>query len=404
MVVFALVAAPLGVTGCYDRQELEQQAFVAVLGVDKAPGNLIDCTFRIALPVNPSSGGSTGGQEPLASKAPVTIRAHSIIEAMVIAGGSIERTITFSHLSLILFGSDIAKSGVMEYVQPLTRYREFRRTVPFGVAQGTAKDVIEAFAPMLDTSIARVADGISLVTNRTGIAPECRLHDLIMAMENPHQDVVAPLYGINKYVNGNMPNDGTLSYQAGDVKRTGGNPVDWMGGAVFHADKVVDTINGEDEIYLRLLEGGMYHAKLNLKDPHQPADDIGVQLHKERAAQYHISMKTPLAVQIQVPIDVDVVNVASGIDYSPDAARHKLEQSLNKQLNERLNTLLHRLVVDDQADVIPISRYIRGKFSTYQEFAQYPWIERLKKADISVQCDVHVRRFGVQLEPLHKQT
>ncbi|GMA61853.1 hypothetical protein [Alicyclobacillus fastidiosus] len=57
-----LVVTPFAMTGCYDRQELEQQAFVSVLGVDKAPDGLIDCTFRIALPVNPTGGG--GGNRP----------------------------------------------------------------------------------------------------------------------------------------------------------------------------------------------------------------------------------------------------------------------------------------------------------------------------------------------------
>nr|WP_326492674.1 Ger(x)C family spore germination protein [Alicyclobacillus dauci] len=404
-----ICVAPLAVTGCYDRQELEQQAFVSVLGVDKAPGGLIDCTFKIAQPISPSGGAggaSGGGEQPLASKTPVTVRAHSIYEAMLLANGSIERTLTFSHLTLIIFGSNVAKSGVLQYIQPLTRYREFRRTVPFAVADGEAKDIIQTFQPMLDTSTARVNDGISLLANRIGLIPNCRLHDLAAALENPHEDVVAPMYGVNKFVKDNksLPDDSSISYEAGDVRRSGGNPVDWMGGAVFHGDKVVDFVNGEDSIYLRLLEGELDHARLDFQDPTNKQQNIGVELHKEGRAHYDVSLGNPVQIRVNVPVDVDVVNVSSGIDYSQTQPRAKLEKSLSDQLNQRLEGLLHRLLVTDHADVIPVSRYIRAQFPTYQAFQSYPWLTRLKTANIIVNSDIHVRRFGVQIEPLHETT
>ncbi|MFB5191615.1 Ger(x)C family spore germination protein [Alicyclobacillus fastidiosus] len=398
-----LIITPFAMTGCYDRQELEQQAFVSVLGVDKAPDGLIDCTFRIALPVNPTGGGGGKGAEPLAGKEPVTIRAHSINEAMVLASGSIERNVTFSHLSLILFGDDLAKQGILKYVQPLIRYREFRRTVPFAVAKTSAKDCIAQFAPMLDTSSARVNDNISVMSNRSGIVPVCRLHEFATAIENPHQDVVAPLYDINKYVTkqAELSDQSTVSYQAGQVERTGGNPVDWMGAAVFRGDKVVDYLTGDDTILLRLLEGGLNNAKLDFTSGDK-SDDIGLALHKEHAPRFSVTLSNPLQIGVHVPVDADVVNIASGKDYSGDAERHELEQMLDKKFNAQIETLLHRLLVDDQADVIPVSRYIRGQFSTYQQFDAYPWMQKLKDAKISVTTDLHIRRFGVQDLPLRR--
>ncbi|WP_206916431.1 Ger(x)C family spore germination protein [Alicyclobacillus suci] len=396
-----LIITPFAMTGCYDRQELEQQAFVTVLGVDQAPNGLIDCTFRIALPVNPASGGGGGGQEPLAAKEPITIRAHSINEAMVLASGSIERNVTFSHLSLILFGDSLAKQGILKYVQPLIRYREFRRTVPLAVAKSSAKDCISQFAPMLDTSSARVNDNISILANRAGTIPVCRLHEFATAMENPHQDVVAPLYDINKYVTkeAELSDQSKVSYEAGEVERTGGNPVDWMGGAVFRGDKVVDYLNGEDMILLRLLEGGMNNGKIDFTDGGE-SDDIGLTLHKEHAPRFQVDLSNPVTISVAVPIDADVINIASGKDYSSDQGRQQLEATLDNKFNVRLTALLHRLLVDDKADVIPVSRYIRGQFRTYQQFDAYPWAKKVEDAKIVVQTNLHIRRFGVQTEPL----
>lgn len=404
-VVLILLSSPVAMTGCYDRQELEQQAFVSTLGIDKGPNGLIDCTLRISVPVNPSGAGAKGGMEPLASTKPVTVRAHSINEAMVLAGGSIERTITFSHLTLIIFGNELARDGVLTYIQPLIRYQQFRRSVLMSISKTTALDVIQADKPMLDTSIVRVADGMAMVGERSGIIPVCRLHDLASALENPHQSVIAPLYNINDFVKNDdatLPDNDKISYEAGKVLRLGGNPVEWMGAAVFKGDKVVDYLNGEDCIYIRMLEGGLYHAKLDLDDPSETGQDISVSLHKERAPQYKISLTNPVQIHVNLPVDVDVDNVASGIDYAQAGKRPILEKGLSEQVDQKLHQVLERLLVKDKTDVVPVSKYIRGKFRTYQQFADYPWDEQMKDAKIVVNADVHVRRFGVQMDPLRK--
>ncbi|MDI9260027.1 Ger(x)C family spore germination protein [Alicyclobacillus sendaiensis] len=397
--------APWATTGCYDRQELEQQAFVSVLGIDKAPGGLIDCTFRIAQPVNPTGASSRSGAQPLAGKEPVTVRARSIPEAMMIANGSVERSITFSHLSLIVFGEDLAKEGVEPYIEALTRYREFRRTVPVSVSKGKASESMKAFQPMLDSAITRIADGVALVSQRTGIAPVCPIQYLIDGMENPHEDAIAPIFAVNQNVQkGEMPDTPGLSYRAGEVRREGGNPVDWMGAAVFHEDRMVDEVTGTDCLYLRLLQGGVHHATLTLQDPEDPSRDIGLELHKERPAEYQVKLSNPMIITAHVPVDVDVINISSTRNYADPAARQKLEAELDKQVSERMERLLKRLLVVDQADVIPVSKAIRSQFMTYQQFAAFPWEEKLKTAKIRVEVQIHVRRFGVQLEPIEKKS
>lgn len=401
--VIVIAMIPFLATGCYDRQELEQQAFVSVLGIDKAPGGLIDCTFRFAQPVNPTGTSSQAGSEPLAGKESLTVRAHTINEATVLASSSVERSITFTHLSFLLFGSELAKQGISPYLQTLTRYREFRRTVPFAVSQEKAQEIMASMKPMMASSISKIADGITMESRRTGMMPPCRLQDLITSMEVPHQDTVAPLYSINHYVSSkdsSLPDGAKVSYQAGDIPRKGGNPVDWMGGGVFRGDKLVDMLSGEDVFYLRLLQGGMDHAKVELNDPNHPKQKIGLMLHKEGAARIFISLHQPMRVRILMPIDVDVVNIASGHDYTTRASRLQLQKSLSAQVDKREERLLHRLLVTDQADVIPLSQHIRGQFGTYRAFANYPWYQSLKKAKVTVQSDVQVRRFGVQIEPL----
>jgi spore germination protein KC len=409
--VGVLAALPFSLSGCYDRQELEQQAFVSEVGFDAAPGGLLDCTFHIALPVNPSGGGGEGksGSTPLAGKGNITFRAHSINEAMLLANSSIERQMSFSHLGEIFFGESLAKQGILPYLQPLVRFREFRRTVIVVVAKGSAREEMAAISPVLEQSTTRMADSMSEVGDKTGLIPVAHVHELTISVENPHQDIAMPLISINQAVlkdpsGKNGITEKGLSYQSGDVRRAGGDPVEWMGAAVFRGEKMVDELSGRQTMDLNLLRGKLRNGKMDFQDPARPKNDLGVTLHRERKPMYTLQLGNPLKIKVEVPVDMDVINISSGADYTSSVMQKKLEQSISQQLSNELQATLTHLMHDDDSDPIPVSNYVRGQFATYQAYANYPWQNQIKTAQITVKATAHIRRYGVQMQPLKPET
>lgn len=396
---------PFLTTGCYDRQELEQQAFVTILGVDAAPGGLIDCTFRIALPTNPSSAGG-GGKTPLAGAVPVTFRAHSITEAMLLANSSVERTITFSHLTDIIFGKKVAEKGILPYIRPMVRFREFRRTTLFSVSSSTAREVIAEQKPMLESSTGRIADSIAMVGSRTGLYPTAHIHDLMSAIENPHEDIIAPVFAVNDAVLSDPKakegiTDPGVNYRVGQIRTVGGNPVETIGAAVFRGDKMVDYLDGQDCIFVNILRGGVRTTRFDFADPEEKAQNISAVMRREHEPRYNIMLNPKnTSVNIDLPIDVDITNVGSGVDYTQPIMHQRLESSLSQQLSDRLTKIINKLEIEDGTDCIPISKHIRSRFRTHQEFENFPWEKRMKTAQIAVHVTARVRRFGIQMEPL----
>ncbi len=395
------------VTGCYDRQELEQQAFVTALGIDKAPGDMIDFTLRFALPQNPAGGGSGGSSAdtPLAGKAPVTYRAHSVTEALLIANSSVERQVSLTHLTNIVFGKSLAQEGLKPTMQVLVRYREFRPTILVGVADGTAREVLATQKPMLDKTSGRLADGIALTSQRTGLVPVVYLQDLHRFVEGEQSGGVLPLFSINQKVKDDPQGeqgvkDGQDVFQPGEVPRAGGDPVEWLGAAVFRHDQLVGMLNGRESIQLQFLSGILRNTKLDFSDPLAPGKHVGLSMRKERAPRYTVQLSNPMAIDVDVPLEADLLNVESGVDYSRPENRTKLEQSLQAATAKEYTALLTKLYHDYDADVIPISQHARGHFATDQQFTSYPWAQRFRTADIRVHVSLRIRRFGVQLTPL----
>jgi spore germination protein KC len=406
--VFSLVVAAMALTGCYDRQELESQAFVTALGIDSAPNGMVDCTFRFALPQTPSGGGSgsSSSDTPLAGKQPITYRAHSLTEALLIANSSVERQVNLTHMSHIVFGRQLAEQGLEPVMQAMVRFREFRPTIFVGVADGKAKEVLAAEKPMLDKSASRLFESVALTGERTGLIPVVYLQDLSRIVESHGAGGVLPLFSVNRSVEEDPKGEGGVTGTGGDVftpgkvPRAGGDPVEWMGAVVLRGDRVVGELSGRDTIELDFLQGRLRDTKLDFKDPLNPGQYVGLSIRRERPPNFAIRLENPLQVRVNVPLEADLLNVESGVDYSVPDNRRKLETALEQEMAKELTNLLTRLLHDEGADVIPVANHARAQFATHQQFLQYPWAAQLRTADIRVDVELRIRRFGVQMVPL----
>ncbi|KPV45307.1 Ger(x)C family spore germination protein [Alicyclobacillus ferrooxydans] len=395
---------PLLLSGCYDRKELEQQAFVTVLGIDKGPSGTIDCTFELATPQSPGGGGPASTSTQSGKR--VAVRAHSIAEALTVANASVERTLSFTHLTLIMFGQALAQDDLAGLTQSLIRFREFRGTILLAVTKGTAQGTMTAFEPVLEQSPSRAAESIALVGQQIGIIPLTYLHDFTRQLSTQHTGMVVPLYAVNDNAkqdpSGEQPIPETAHPQlnAGSLPRTGGNPVEWSGAAVFRGAKMVDTLNGEQMRDVLLLQGKIKRTLITFHDPVDKQAYIGMSVHAEEAPIYQVRLTKPVQIQVQVPLEADIQNTQSGVDYTNPSMRARLEKDVDQQLNSEFSAVLKQLLTKDDADVIPVSNRIRSKFATHQAFAAYPWEQQLTNAQISVSTDLHIRRFGIQTSPI----
>lgn len=384
--------------------ELEQQAFVVAMGVDKAPHGMVDCSFLIAMPVSTMSGGGNGGKQPKAGDGPITFRARTVTDAIQLANSSVERTVTLSHLSLVIFGSSLAKAGLSAQIRPMVRFREFRRTTFLSVSHGSAREILEENKPILEKSSSRWADDIAEVGDRSSLIPVAHLHDFLRDLEDEHEDSVLPLCALNAAAteqSGGSANLGPVTYQAGKIARSGGNPVEWAGAAVFHQDKMVDQLSGRQVMDLRMLQGRLTRAKYSFADPDDRAKSVEMRIRRERKPRYTVALSQPMRVSIVVPIEADLISTEASTDYEQPGAQAKLEKATARQLSDELGRMLIHLARDDGVDVVPMSRYARGMFLTHQDFAAFPWEKRLHSAQIQVHVQLHIRRFGIQAQPVH---
>ena len=424
-IVVVVLCGPL--TGCFDLVELEDQAFVPAIGLDKGPNGTMFLTARIDIPGKLASSGGGGGSDvkELGGAKPITVQARSIPEALTLLNTAVERRISLTHLSAVVFGQDLAKDGTIAVLRPMTRYREFRRTVFLFVAKGSAKDVFDNNKPILEKSVTRYVEDFQQISRDYSMAPIVQFQNFLVNIETKTEDPIAPIIAVNQSVvkgskekgggdkdtqggggeeggakQGGLPKSTDISYVAGKISRSGGNPDEYIGAAIFRADKLKTILDGQQTRYLLMVRGEFGGSMIHFPDAQQKGKYVNVILRQSTGPDIDVDVHSkPVAVHIRMPLEAEIIGEDSTTNYVDARNVRRLEQSMERDIEASTRQLVTEVLHKEQADPFELFRHARALFPTHQALEAYDWHSKLKQVKVDVKATVKLRRIGTQLQP-----
>ncbi|MGO4108327.1 Ger(x)C family spore germination protein [Paenibacillus sp. YAF4_2] len=146
LIGIVLLGMLLLLSGCWDRREINDVAFVLASAIDKE-GDNIRVSVLIPLPGNmggtgSGGGGGSGGQKPFAIK---TETGKTVREAVSKLQYRLPRHLFFGHRRVIVIGEELARQdGVSTIIDAVTRIPENRLTAFIAITEGKAVDVLNA--------------------------------------------------------------------------------------------------------------------------------------------------------------------------------------------------------------------------------------------------------------------
>ncbi len=130
----ACVLLCLTLCGCYDGSEIEEQAYIIALGIDKGENTAYKYTFQISNPLE--SGISTGSKKEEKGDSAekdsnktvnnITIEADNYYLAGNKLKSILSKDFDISHIKLIVFSFDAASDDALAHSELLLREREVR--------------------------------------------------------------------------------------------------------------------------------------------------------------------------------------------------------------------------------------------------------------------------------------
>ncbi|MCT2343715.1 Ger(x)C family spore germination protein [Niallia taxi] len=174
MLISVLVVFLLG--GCWDRKELSEIKLVSGMAIDKGDDGKYEVTVE-ALNAAELNSRTSGGNAPSLVE---TIEGETLSEVSHQFSQYYAQYLVFSHMKLLVIGEDVAKSGMIDFIDYLERNRELRDDFKILIAKDSkASDVLKVTNLYRKSSSLKLSTQLENMFQDWGGDPDMRINDFI---------------------------------------------------------------------------------------------------------------------------------------------------------------------------------------------------------------------------------
>lgn len=404
--IIILTLLSLMLTGCRDSSEVDDNIYAVAIGLDKGVNNKVIVTiqypkYRLA---RGGEGGATGSGEDTSTVH--SVEAPSLLEAIDLMNMAISRRVSLIHTKMLIISEDFAREGIGDFLSPLSRFRETRRTMFVIVTKGTAASFLQENKTTIGPSITKAIELMMAQSRKTGFFPPQNYHYFYRDILSTYGNGYAIYAGINdlqelKIDAGNkkapLITEGNL--KPGEMPRLGPAKREFVGTAVFNGDKMVGSLNAYETRYLLMLRRQFRKGIMTIEDKKAPGKGLIFSIRNGRPTKVngHFENGKPV-IDIDLNIEADIGAIHSRINYESS----KLIEDLNKQLKEEIKKGMEKTIEktknEYKTDIFGFGKELAGYFSTIQAWENYNWFSHFPETKVNVNVEVNVRRTGLMLE------
>lgn len=410
-----LLFLSLLLTGCYDAREVDDQVYSIVIGLDKGVHNRVRLTVQYATYQGGGSGsgggmekgGGGGGEEERQSAGAIvhTIEAPTILEGLDLLNCAVSRRISMVHTKMIVISEALAREGIANYLGPLARYRETRRTMQMVIVKGSAEKFILENKTSIGESISKTIELMTSQAENTGYFPRVSFHDFYRSTISSYGQAYACYAGVNDFKEiktgeqGEGPLKTHLNLVPGKIPRKGVVKREFIGTAVFSGDRMVGSLDGEETRYFLMVKGLFDRGIITIKDPEKPGATIplDVRLGRKPKIKTRFAGNRPV-IDIDLNIEADVGAIQSRISYENINKINELNKALASDIKRGVEDVVKKTQKDYQSDIFYFGENFAHYFPTIEDWEKYNWSSHYPQAQVNVHVEVNIRRTGLMFE------
>ncbi|MCE3202928.1 Ger(x)C family spore germination protein [Paenibacillus sonchi] len=348
-------------TGCSsDQRILEKLGLVQTASYDLAENHQLKATYSIPV-VDPESS---------EHRLLLTAVTDSLKEARVQLSKQIDLRLVSGQLRSVLFGSELAKEGLVEHIDTLLRDPSIALGVHVTVVDGDAGKLLsKTFKPHKDTGT--YVNHLLTKESSSGAIPPTTLYAFTRDYHDDGIDPIAP------------------------VIKDDGDRAGISGIAFFRDDRFVMKIPAKDGIIFALLRGdikqGELSAKLGERNGRKVVVMFSSMLNKRKVSVQHLGdnrFKFIIANSIQG----SVLEYTGHGDLSQSKKRHELEGDVAEYIRDKAQEMVRQLQ-QNNVDSIGIGQYVRNSL-TYKAWKSLDWRKVYPGVEVECRVKVTIKDYG----------
>lgn len=392
---------------CYDSNEVDDLLHVNIIGIERGVSDKWRLTIKFpTLKENPGAGSGVGGGGGQGGYTTLTVDAPSFFTGIDMLNSTIARRLNFMHTEVLVISEDLAKSGMLgEFLAPIIRFRQIRRSMHVFVINGSVMNSIDAAKPVVGTALLK---NIQILVNEariTGYFRHSTLQNFYDMMKSTYRQPTVILGALSNPENlkqygekwGNKFKTGG-EYYAGELPVNGRDIIEFFGTAVFDGDKMIGKLTGEETRLMQIATGEFRMGFFTMKDPMEPSLVVPFDIRQTKKPKVKIKFEgdKPI-IHLRVELEGDLLAVQSRINYERPELMPVLERAFEKQIKDGLDKLMEECI-NLKTDIFGFGQVAARQFLTIQEWEKYNWVNKFQNAEITTEVKFTARRTGTQLK------
>ncbi|MFE8697216.1 Ger(x)C family spore germination protein [Cytobacillus sp. FJAT-53684] len=378
-------------TSCWSRKEVANLAIAVALGIDKQEGEYI-VSVQIINPAETASSEKAGGYDTPVTT--YTARGQMLVEGLRKLTKEIPRKVYLAHLRMIVIGEEIAKEGIYDALDFLSRDHEMRTDFYIIVAkEHTAVEILKVLTGIEKIPANKLFNSLEISTEEWAATGKIRLNEL---MDDIVSEGTQPtLTGV--IIRGN-PKEGMKKENVEMISSK--TFLSYSGIAAFHKNKLVGWLN-EDE------SKGFNYIKDNVH-----STVVVFEMNDGDVAVEVIDCKTDIISQIKngapsfevkITGEGNVADVNTKLDLMNPNVIGELEEKVNKDIKDVIQSSLNKAQKEYETDIFGFGEQIHKNEPKEWETIKKQWSDLFPEVPVNINVKIKIRRVGTISNPFHNE-
>ncbi len=364
--ILCIVIIMLTLAGCYDNREIEDLAYVVAIGIDEADNNMFNLTFQTAVPKSVTKGeGETTDIK--------TFKTDNFLSGFRKTGRYLSKKINLSHTKIIVVSEEIAKKGLLPFLNGLQNYMELRPNVNIIVSANGAKNYIESLQPKLLASPTKFYDMMFKSYQTDFRVPSSQLGDYLYRTHSSGSQPVTIYTDVdNNVIDSKKPETDKPAEEADKGKKN----MSVKGLAVFNGDKMTGILDSAETSIYALMTGSIDSIKLEVKDPLDERYKILSNIRKDKSSKTSVQVYgNKPQINIKFNLHADIEAVQNNINYSDPAKLQKVQKQYEDYIKNVMNDLLTKASYEYKSDIFGFGQIAKKNYMSISQWEKVKWHE-----------------------------
>ncbi|WP_240416393.1 Ger(x)C family spore germination protein [Paenibacillus periandrae] len=365
-------------TGCWDRKEVNDLAFVMGAAIDQKGEGLLELSVQVFIPKAEGGGSaSLGGTSPKGGQEQTMVRSAegvSVADAMSHLQEKLPRQVFWGHNEVYIFGQARAQQGIREDVDYMLRSPEPRERANVFVSKGMGKDTLRLIPP-LERNSSEVLREISKF--HTGL--QVTIKELAEMLTGDANAAALPYIVILPPEPDKQPNQ-TIAYI--------------QGSAILKDGKMVGKLDSLAARGILWLKDELKTSVITVAPSHSKGS---VSLRMIRSnTQLHPSIVNGVwHMDVHIETEEDVQQNTTGISLMEPEWVKTIEISVDKLIENRVKRALQPAQERFHSDIFGFADAFHRKYPKDWSKAKANWSDTFSKMEVRIISRSHIVRPGI---------